>query len=198
MVDRDGPAAGRLAVTVTTPGTAVTDAGAPAHDAVAAVLLDGTADLLVPHPGDRGDPRKRRGHTVGRGVMEDMSTDRNTQTARAAVWATVFGGAGVLHFARHRFFDSIVPEELPGEQKYWTWGSGVLELALAAAIANPSTRAAAARPAALFLLGVWPGNIKMAVDWQRSKKTSALMKAGAWARVAAQVPMIASVAKLDR
>ena len=126
------------------------------------------------------------------------SSGRKQPDLRAAVWATVFGGAGVLHFARRRVFDSIVPEELPGEQRYWTWGSGVLELALAAAIANPSTRAAAARPAAVFLLGVWPGNIKMAVDWQRSDKMSALMKAGAWVRVAAQVPMIASVSRLGR
>lgn len=125
-------------------------------------------------------------------------TTRNSRRAstRAAVWATVFGGAGVLHFAQHRFFDALVPAELPGEQKYWTWGSGVIELGLSAAIANPSTRAAAATPASLFLLGVWPGNIKMALDWQRSTKKSPLMKAGAWARVAAQVPMIVSTSRL--
>ncbi|MDN5581389.1 MAG: DoxX family protein [Corynebacterium sp.] len=122
--------------------------------------------------------------------------NKNLANARAAVWATVFGGAGVLHFAQRRFFDSIVPEELPGEQKYWTWGSGVIELALAAAIANPSTRAASAKPASLFLLGVWPGNIKMAIDWQASDSKSTLFKAGAWARVAGQVPMIVSTSRL--
>ncbi len=124
------------------------------------------------------------------------TSDNSRATTRARVWATVFGGAGVLHFAQRRFYDSLVPEELPGEQKYWTWGSGVVELALAAAIANPSTRAAAATPATLFLLGVWPGNIKMALDWQGSGKKSTLMKIGGWARVAGQVPMILSTRKL--
>lgn len=138
------------------------------------------------------------------GWMDNRTTEdtRDNQdgsvrdTIRTAVWATVFGGAGVLHFAQRRFFDGLVPEELPGERKYWTWGSGVLELGLAAAIVIPGTRAVIGTPAAWFLAGVWPGNIKMALDWQRSSRTSTLMKVGAWARVAAQVPMIASVRRL--
>jgi uncharacterized membrane protein len=117
-------------------------------------------------------------------------------TTRAAVWATVFGGAGVLHFAQRRAFDSLVPEGLPGERRYWTWGSGVVELGLAAAIANPSTRTSAATPATLFLLAVWPGNIKMALDWQRSGSKNTLMTIGGWARVAGQVPMMLSTRKL--
>lgn len=124
-----------------------------------------------------------------------MKSTRRAQI-RAAVWATVFSGAGVLHFARRRAFDSLVPAELPGQRKYWTWGSGLIEIALGAAIANPSTRAAAAVPASLFLLGVWPGNIKMALDWQRSSKKSPLMTAGAWGRVIAQVPMVVSTSWL--
>lgn len=129
--------------------------------------------------------------------LSRMTTSESSRaTTRAAVWATVFGGAGVLHFAQRRFYDSLVPEELPGQRKYWTWGSGAVELALAAAIANPSTRAASATPATLFLFGVWPGNIKMALDWQKSEKRSALMKIGGWARVAGQVPMFLSTRKL--
>ena len=33
---------------------------------------------------------------------------------RSAVWGTVFGTAGVLHFVKPEGFDRIVPEELPG------------------------------------------------------------------------------------
>jgi uncharacterized membrane protein len=127
-----------------------------------------------------------------------VSTDKNTDTGRAAVWSTVFGGAGVLHFAARRFYDTLIPEQLPGEAKFWTWGSALIEFGLAAAIANPKTRAKAARPAAAFLVGVLPGNVKMAMDWQIDDRKSPLLKAGGWLRVAAQVPMIISVLRVGR
>lgn len=131
---------------------------------------------------------KKTAKSINGGELKDQ--------VRATIWATVFGGAGVLHFAAHSSFDPLVPEQLPGEQRYWTWGSGVLELALAAAIANPSTRARAALPAAAFLAGVLPGNVKMALDWQKDGRKSRLLTVGAWARVAGQLPMIASVLRL--
>ncbi|HJC84049.1 MAG TPA: hypothetical protein H9751_00565 [Candidatus Corynebacterium faecigallinarum] len=115
---------------------------------------------------------------------------------RPALWATVFGAAGVLHVVRPQFFDSLVPQELPGGQRVWTLGSGVVELGLSAAILNPATRRKIGRPAALFLVGVLPGNVKMALDWQRSKKMSPVMKVGAWVRVVAQVPMIVSASRI--
>lgn len=133
------------------------------------------------------------GTTTGRTTTGRTST---TDKARVAVWTTVFGGAGVLHFAARRFYDTLIPEQLPGEAKYWTWGSALLEFGLAAAIANPGTRAKAAVPAAAFLAGVLPGNVKMALDWQADDRKSTAMKAGGWARVAAQVPMIMSVLRL--
>lgn len=135
---------------------------------------------------------KKNEKSISRGDLKDR--------ARVAIWTTVFGGAGVLHFAAHQLFDPLVPEQLPGEQRYWTWGSGALELALAAAIANPGTRARAALPAAVFLAGVLPGNVKMALDWQKDSQNdsrkSPLLAAGAWLRVAGQLPMIGSVLRL--
>lgn len=127
---------------------------------------------------------------------DNSSSTDTADTVRAAVWATVFGGAGVLHFAARRFYDTLIPEQLPGEAKYWTWGSGVLEFGLAAAIANPGTRAKAAVPAAAFLAGVLPGNVKMALDWQADDRKSTAVKVGGWARVAAQAPMVISVLRL--
>ncbi len=50
MVDHDSPAAGRLQVTVV-------DALIPVDNALAAVLLDETADLLVPHRAGMGEIR---------------------------------------------------------------------------------------------------------------------------------------------
>ena len=56
--------------------------------------------------------------------------------ARGAVWATVFGVAGVLHFAQPKPFDGLVPEGLPGSPRFYTYASGVAELALSAVIAG--------------------------------------------------------------
>lgn len=71
-----------------------------------------------------------------------------------------------------------------------------MELGLAAAILHPSTRPKIGKVAAVFLVGVLPGNVKMALDWQENEKMSPILKAGAWARVVAQIPMIASVNKI--
>ena len=56
--------------------------------------------------------------------------------ARGAVWATVFGVAGVLHFAQPKPFDGLVPEGLPGSPRFYTNASGVAELVLSAVIAG--------------------------------------------------------------
>lgn len=122
-----------------------------------------------------------------------MST--STNTARAVLWSGVFLGAGTLHLVRPAPFDTIVPESVPGSARTWTLLSGVGELALGAAIALPSVRPRVAVPAALFLAAVWPANIKMAWDRRhRSLRENAVV----YARVPAQLPMIASVLKLRR
>lgn len=129
---------------------------------------------------------------------------------RSLVWTQVFGTAGVLHFVKPEVFDDLIPEELPGTRRDWTLGSGVMELGLAGLIGGltaattlgkKSTAERAQRTlnstvgpaAALFLLGVWPGNIKMAWDF---RKKSVVPKAIAFARVPAQLPMMKSVLRL--
>ena len=54
----------------------------------------------------------------------------------------LFAGAGVLHFAKPQPFDDIVPDALPGSARSYTYVSGAAELAAAALLANPKTRAA--------------------------------------------------------
>lgn len=80
--------------------------------------------------------------------------------------AGLLATAGVAHFATPRPFDALVPRALPGSPRAWTYGSGAVELALAAGIAVPRTRAVAAKAAAAFLAGVFPANVQMAVDWR--------------------------------
>lgn len=101
--------------------------------------------------------------------------------------AGLLAGVGIAHFATPRTFDAIVPRALPGSARTWTYASGVAELALAAGVALPRTRKAAARATAAFFVGVFPANVKMAVDW-RHRPTP--LKAAAIGRLPLQVPLV--------
>lgn len=101
--------------------------------------------------------------------------------------AGLLAGMGVAHFAVPRQFDAIIPRQLPGSPRAWTYGSGVVELALAAGIAAPRTRAAAAKAAAAFFVGVFPANVQMAVD---CRHRPAPLRTAALARLPFQVPLV--------
>lgn len=101
--------------------------------------------------------------------------------------AGLLAGAGILHFAAPKPFDSTVPRALPGSARAWTYASGVAELALAAGLAHPRTRRAAAQATAAFFVGVFPANVQMAVDW-RNRPTP--LKAAAIARLPLQAPLV--------
>jgi len=101
--------------------------------------------------------------------------------------AGLLATAGVAHFASPRQFDAIVPRALPGAPRTWTYASGVAELALAAGVAVPRTRKVAALGAAAFFVGVFPANVKMAVDW---RNRPAPLKAAAIGRLPLQLPLV--------
>ncbi|MEU9475810.1 hypothetical protein [Streptomyces sp. NPDC048191] len=101
--------------------------------------------------------------------------------------AGLLAAAGVAHFAAPRPFDAIVPRLLPGSPRAWTYGSGAVELALAAGIAAPRTRAVAAKAAAAFFVGVLPANVQMAADWRHRP---APLRTAALARLPLQVPLV--------
>jgi uncharacterized membrane protein len=101
--------------------------------------------------------------------------------------AGLLAAAGVAHFAAPRQFDATIPRMLPGSPRAWTYGSGVAELALAAGIAVPRTRAVAAKAAAAFFVGVFPANVQMAVDWRHRP---APQRRAALARLPLQVPLV--------
>ncbi|GAA2585024.1 MULTISPECIES: DoxX family protein [Streptomyces] len=112
-----------------------------------------------------------------------MSRSERSPLLLAGLLAT----AGVAHFAQPRPFDATVPRSLPGTPRTWTYASGVAELALAAGLALPRTRKAAALTAAAFFVGVFPANVKMAWDW-RHRPTP--QKAAALGRLPVQVPLV--------
>lgn len=112
-----------------------------------------------------------------------MPRSRRSPLLLAGLLAT----AGATHFARPRVFDAIVPRGLPGTPRAWTYASGAAELALAAGVALPRTRRVAALTTAAFFVGVFPANVKMAVDWRHRP---APQRAAAYGRLPVQVPLV--------
>ena len=113
-----------------------------------------------------------------------MTSRRPGARALAALLTTT----GVLHLAAPAPFDAIVPRRLPGTPRFWTFASGLAELAVAAAVAVPGTRRLGATAAAALFVGVFPANVQMARDWS---DRSAAARAVAWGRLPLQVPLVA-------
>jgi uncharacterized membrane protein len=108
--------------------------------------------------------------------------------AEAYALAGLLASAGVTHFSIPAAYDRIVPRALPGRARWWTYGSGLAELALAAAIAHPRTRSSASAAAAGLFVAVFPANLQMALDWRHR---SALERTAAYARLPLQAPLVA-------
>jgi uncharacterized membrane protein len=104
-------------------------------------------------------------------------------TALAGVLAT----SGVLHCVSPKPFDSIVPRSLPGSPRTWTYLSGAAELAVAAAVAHPRTRALGGLAAAGLFAAVFPANVKMAMDWRHAAPA---LRAIAYGRLPLQLPLV--------
>lgn len=101
--------------------------------------------------------------------------------------ATFLACSGALHFLVPKFVDGIVPGWLPGSARYWTYGSGIVELGVSVAVAHPRTRRAGAFAAAGLFAAVLPGNVKLAID---SRKRPLPIKLAAFARLPLQIPMV--------
>ncbi|MEO5878359.1 MAG: hypothetical protein ABIS86_11700 [Streptosporangiaceae bacterium] len=103
--------------------------------------------------------------------------------------------AGVTHFVLPKPFDVIVPRSLPGSPRVWTHLSGIAEVTCGLAVLNPTTRRAGAIASAALFLAVLPANIKMARDW---KDRARPLRAGAYARLPLQLPLIGWALKVAR
>ncbi|MGI8328901.1 DoxX family protein [Actinomadura scrupuli] len=119
----------------------------------------------------------------------------STASRSARRLAALLAGAGVTHFLAPRPYDQIVPKALPGKPRTWTYLSGVAELAVAAAVVNPGTRRLGALAAAGLFVGVFPANVKMALDWRDRPLP---LRAGAYARLPLQVPLVVWAVKVAR
>lgn len=104
-------------------------------------------------------------------------------------------GMGTLHFVAPKPFDSIVPVELPGSQRFYTYASGVAELTTGALLLSPRTRKLGALSAVALFLAVFPANINQVRIW---KDKPLIVRLGAIARLPLQIPMIAAALKIYR
>jgi uncharacterized membrane protein len=94
---------------------------------------------------------------------------------------------GTTHFLLPKPFNSLIPEAMPGTAQTWTYLSGAAELAVGVAVAWPRSRRVGATAAMALFVAVFPGNVKMAIDW---KDKPLPMQLVAYGRLPLQVPLV--------
>ncbi len=104
-------------------------------------------------------------------------------------------GMGALHFVAPKPFDSIIPEELPGSARLYTYASGVAELGTGALLLAPRTRKLGALAAVALFIGVFPGNLNHVRLWWDKGWPARL---ATMARLPLQIPMIRQAIKIYR
>ncbi|MED5812287.1 hypothetical protein VST63_07935 [Mycolicibacterium sp. 050232] len=109
--------------------------------------------------------------------------------------AALLLGMGILHFVAPKPFDSIIPAELPGSARFYTYASGVGELATGALLAAPRTRRLGALAAVALFIAVFPGNLNMVRLWWDKPWP---MRIVAIARLPLQIPMITAALRVYR
>jgi uncharacterized membrane protein len=114
---------------------------------------------------------------------------------RAYRLAALLLGSGVLHFVMPKPYDSIVPVELPGSQRFYTYASGVAELVSGALLVSPRTRRVGALSAVAVFVAVFPANLNLVRLW---REKPLYMRLGAIARLPLQIPMITGALKIYR
>ena len=109
--------------------------------------------------------------------------------------AAGFAASGVVHLVKPEVYLPLMPKWVPAHREV-ILASGVAEIACAAGLAVPATRRAAGWASVLLLLGVYPGNVKMAVDSTKTRNTG--FKVVSFARLPMQLPMIRAALRAAR
>lgn len=97
---------------------------------------------------------------------------------------------GVLHVAVPKPFERMIPDVL-GAPRLWNLLAAATETTSGALLLSksPEHRRLGGTLATATFVGVFPGNIKMALD--AGRPTGSWWAAGTWARLPLQVPLIA-------
>lgn len=124
-----------------------------------------------------------------------QTTPQTASQKPAYRMAAMLIGIGVGHFAAPKPFDTIVPAELPGSPRFYTYASGVAEVGVGAMLLAPRTRRAGALAAIALFLAVYPANINMVRLWWDKPLP---MRIAALARLPLQFPMIIQAVRIRR
>jgi uncharacterized membrane protein len=98
-----------------------------------------------------------------------------------------FLASGTVHVVKPEVYEPLMPSWVPAHREVIV-GSGFAELLCALGLLLPSTRRAAGIASAALLVGVFPGNVQMAVD--AMKGSNRPFQAAALARLPLQLPLI--------
>lgn len=123
------------------------------------------------------------------------SPQRDASRTLAYRIAALLLGVGTLHFVAPKPFDGIIPVELPGSPRFYTYASGVAELVVGALLLPLRTRRWAALAAAALFVAVFPGNVNMCRLWWDKPWP---MRIIALARLPLQIPMVTTALKVAR
>jgi uncharacterized membrane protein len=113
----------------------------------------------------------------------------------AKVVVTAFLVSGTVHLVKPDVFRPLVPRWVPAHREV-ILGSGVAELLCAVGMLVPATRLAAGPVSAALLVGVFPGNVKMARDALRGRNRA--LQAAALLRLPLQAPMVRGALRAGR
>jgi uncharacterized membrane protein len=127
--------------------------------------------------------------------MTTVVAQRDAVQTTAYRVAAMLMGIGTVHFLAPKPFDDIVPAELPGDARYYTYASGVVEIATGALLVPRRTRRLAALASVLLFVGVFPANVNMVRLWWGKPWPMRLV---ALARLPLQIPMITTGLKIWR
>jgi uncharacterized membrane protein len=123
------------------------------------------------------------------------SSQRDAGRIGAYRIAALLLGIGTVHFVAPKPFDDIIPTELPGSPRFYTYASGVAEIGIGGLLLVERTRRLAALAAAALFIAVFPGNLNMVRLWWGKPWP---MRIFALARLPLQIPMITAALKVSR
>jgi len=113
----------------------------------------------------------------------------------AKIVVGAFLASGTVHLVKPEVFEPLMPRWVPAHREV-ILATGVAELVCAAGLLFRPTRRVAGLASAALLVGIFPGNLKMAADASRTSKTG--FKAAAYARLPLQLPMIRGALRAGR
>jgi uncharacterized membrane protein len=113
----------------------------------------------------------------------------------AKIVVGAFLASGATHLVKPAVFEPLMPRWVPAHREV-ILATGVAELVCAAGLLFGPTRRVAGLASAALLVGIFPGNLKMAADASMTTKTS--FKAAAYGRLPLQLPMIRGALRAGR